>query len=280
MKLTKATADIFLPSGGTLDTALQSVTHLGIGAHQDDLEFTTYHGILSCFEKPNTGFCGITCTDGAGSPRTGDYARYTDEDMRAIRREEQRTAAQVGRFKAMFQLDFSSKEIKGGINPEVIADLTAIIGTSRPKVVYTHNLTDRHPTHVAVTRHVIHALRGLLPDYRPEAFYGCEGWRDLDWMPQTHTQVLDVSAREHLAAALSGVFDSQIAGGKRYDLAIMGRRRANATMFASHGVDEMTSAIYAMSLMPLLDNPALELKAYVERLISDFKDEVLANLYP
>jgi len=278
MKFTKSTTDVFLPSGGTLDAALQSVTHLGIGAHQDDLEFTTYHGILSCFEKPGTGFCGITCTDGAGSPRSGDYARYTDEDMRAIRREEQRTAAQVGRFKAMFQLDFSSKEIKSDINPEVIADLTAILGAARPKVIYTHNLTDRHPTHVGVARHVIHALRGLLPDYRPEAFYGCEGWRDLDWIPQARTKVLDVSEREHLAASLSGVFDSQIAGGKRYDLAILGRRRANATMFASHGVDEMTSAMYAMDLMPLLDDPALELKVYVEAIINGFRNEVLANL--
>ena len=35
-------------------------------------------------------------------------------------------------------------------------------------------------------------------------------------------------------AALIGVFDSQIAGGKRHDLAVLGRRRANATYNASH----------------------------------------------
>ena len=278
MKLTKETADIYLPANGTLDAALNAVTHLGIGAHQDDLEFLTFHGILQCFEKPGAGFCGVTCTDGAGSPRAGDYARYTDDDMRAIRRTEQQTAARVGRYKAMLQLDFASKEIKGGINPAVIADLTAILGAARPKVIYTHNLADRHPTHVAVARHVIHALRGLLPDYRPEAFHGCEGWRDLDWMPQSRTVVLDVSAREHLAASLSGVFDSQIAGGKRYDLAILGRRRANATMFASHGVDEMTAAIYAMDLMPLLIDTALDPAAYVGSIIEDFRREVLANL--
>lgn len=278
MKLTKATADVFLPTGGTLDDALKSVTHLGIGAHQDDLEFSAYHGILICFEKPGAGFCGVTCTDGAGSPRSGDYARYTDDDMRAIRREEQRTAAQVGRYKAMFQLDFASKEIKGGINPEVIADLTAIIGATRPDVIYTHNLADRHPTHVGVAKHVVHALRGLLPGYRPKAFHGCEGWRDLDWMPHAHTQVLDVSEREHLAASLSGVFDSQVAGGKRYDLAILGRRRANATMFASHGVDETAAAVYTMDLMPLLEDSALELSAYVGSIIEDFTREVFSNL--
>jgi LmbE family N-acetylglucosaminyl deacetylase len=277
MNFTKATADIFLPSGSTFDSALSGVTHLGIGAHQDDLEFMAFHGILQCFEKPNTGFCGVTCTDGAGSPRSGDYARYTDDDMKVIRRKEQQTAALIGRYKAMLQLDFSSKEIKGGINPDFVADLTAVIGASRPKVIYTHNLADRHPTHVGVAKHVIHALRGMT-DYRPEAFYGCETWRDLDWMPQTHTHVLDVSGREHLAASLSAVFDSQIAGGKRYDLAILGRRRANATMFASHGVDEMTAAIYTMNLMPLLENPKLDLSAYVGGIIEEFKGEVLANL--
>ena len=278
MKLTKTTADIFLPSGDTLEAALSSVTHLGIGAHQDDLEFMTVHGILQCFEAPGTGFCGVTCTDGAGSPRSGDYARYTDDDMRVIRRKEQQTAAQVGRYKAMFQLDYASKELKGGVNPAAVADLAAIIGASRPKVIYTHNLADRHPTHVGVAKQVIHALRELLPGYKPEAFYGCEGWCDLDWMPHAHTQVLDVSAREHLAAALSGAFDSQIAGGKRYDLAILGRRRANATMFESHGVDQTTAATYAMDLMPLLDNPALTLAGYVEGIINDFRNEVFANL--
>ena len=278
MKLTKTTADIFLPAGGTLEAALSSVTHLGVGAHQDDLEFMAFHGILQCFEKPDTGFCGVTCTDGAGSPRAGDYARYTDDDMRVIRRKEQRTAAQIGRYAAMLQLDFASKEIKGDINPGFVTDLTTIIGASRPKVIYAHNLADRHPTHVAVTKHVIHALRGLLPDYRPEAFYGCESWRDLDWMPQSHTHVLDVSEREHLAASLSGVFDSQIAGGKRYDLAILGRRRANATMFASHGIDEMTAAIYTMDLMPLLEDTKRELSAYVGSIIEDFKREILVNL--
>ena len=65
-------------------------------------------------------------------------------------------------------------------------------------------------------------------------------WRDLDWLMDADKVVFDVSAHENLQAALLGVFDSQICGGKRYDLATMGRRRANATYFASHGVDVST----------------------------------------
>jgi LmbE family N-acetylglucosaminyl deacetylase len=278
MKLTKPTADIFIPSNDTLDAALQTVTHLGVGAHQDDLEFMAFHGILQCYETPGDGFCGVTCTDGAGSPRAGVYANHTDADMRLVRRKEQKNAAQIGHYKAMFQLDFASRELKDGVNPAVVADLTAILSATRPRVVYTHNPADRHSTHVAVMRHVLHALRGLLPEYRPEAFYGCESWRGLDWMPQSRTQVLDVGSREHLAASLYGVYDSQIAGGKRYDLAHQGRNRANATMFASHGVDTMTAASYAMDLMPLLRDPTLALKDYVGAIIDDFKNEVLSNL--
>jgi hypothetical protein len=58
---------------------------------------------------------------------------------------------------------------------------------------------------------------------------GCEVWRNLDWLLDEDKQGLPVDDRPNLAAALSGVFDSQISGGKRYDLAVQGRRLANAT---------------------------------------------------
>ena len=67
--------------------------------------------------------------------------------------------------------------------------------------------------------------------------------------------VFDCSAHESLQAALLGVFDSQICGGKRYDLATMGRRKANATYFESHGVDEAQQLAYAMDLTPLVADP-------------------------
>jgi LmbE family N-acetylglucosaminyl deacetylase len=52
--------------------ALARITHLGIGAHQDDLEFMAFHGILACFRmRDDRWFGGVTCTNGAGSSRTG-----------------------------------------------------------------------------------------------------------------------------------------------------------------------------------------------------------------
>ena len=112
MKLTHPTADLYVPDGLAIGPALARTTHLGIGAHQDDLEFMTIHGILSCFGRSDRSFCGVTCTDGAGSSRSGVYGDYTDEQMKAVRRQEQRAAAMVGRYGAMLQLDFTSKEVK------------------------------------------------------------------------------------------------------------------------------------------------------------------------
>ena len=78
MKLHQPTAQIFVPDGKPIADALERITHLGIGAHQDDLEFMAFHGILECFASETKWFGGVTCTNGAGSARSGLYAKYTD----------------------------------------------------------------------------------------------------------------------------------------------------------------------------------------------------------
>src|SRR2546430_8160004 len=108
MKLHLPTADIFIPDGVPAADALARITHLGIGAHQDDLEFMAFHGILQCFHSDAEWFGGVTCTNGSGSARTGPYADCTDERMMAVRRAEQRQAAIGGRFAAIVQLDHPS----------------------------------------------------------------------------------------------------------------------------------------------------------------------------
>jgi hypothetical protein len=90
--------------------------------------------------------------------------------------------------------------------------------------------------------------------------------------------VFDVGAHENLAAALTGVFDSQISGGKRYDLATIGRRRANATYFESHSTDITTAMIFAMELTPLIKNPHLDMVEYVTDYINKFTQEVSTRL--
>lgn len=269
-----ATASLFIPDDLAAEPALSRVTHLGIGAHQDDLEFMAFHGIEHCYRQPNRWFGGITCTNGSGSARTGLYADYTDEDMCAVRRREQEQAAVVGEYAAMAQLDYPSSELKDPQNKSAANDLAALIDAMRPEVIYTHNLADKHATHIAVTANVLKALRSLPAESQPTQLLGCEVWRDLDWMDDAEKVALNVSRRPNLANALGGIFDSQIAGGKRYDLAVEGRRLANATFFDSHSVDDTTQLWFAMDLTPLITDPTLDPVTFTTDFIRHFEDKV------
>ena len=278
MKLHNATADIFIPDGQPPAAALARITHLGIGAHQDDLEFMAFHGIEACFHSATDWFGGVTCTNGGGSARTGAYARFSDGEMMAVRRDEQRQAAILGRYAAMLQLDYPSEAVKDPADPRLRDDLAAILSAARPRVVYTHNPADKHDTHIAVVVPVIQASRTLPRELRPQAVHGCEVWRNLDWLPDAEKIVHAVGGHDSLAAALNGVFDSQIAGGKRYDLAVLGRRRANATFFESHGVDHSDALAFAMDLTPLAHDDTLDVVEYVTGFIDRFRADVTAKL--
>jgi LmbE family N-acetylglucosaminyl deacetylase len=278
MKLHNPNADIFIPDGLEVEQALQRTTHLGVSAHQDDLEIMAFHGILQCYAMPDRWFTGVVYTNGAGSPRSGVYADYTDDDMPRVRLKEQQTAACIGKYAAILQLDYPSRAIKDPANTQPDEDLIEIFKTTSPQVVYTHNPADKHATHVAVMLSVLRAIRALPPEQQPQKLYGCEVWRDLDWLPDNRKVVLDVSGRDHLAAALVGVYDSQIAGGKRYDLASMGRRRANATYLESHATDVMESATYAIDLTPLIHDNTTDVVSYVLQLIDEFRSSVAQQL--
>ena len=278
MKLHIPTADIFIPDGRPLADALGRVTHLAVGAHQDDLEFMAFRGIIECFHSATDWFGGVTCTNGAGSSRVGNYAPFTDDEMMAVRRDEQKQAAIVGRYSAMLQLDYPSSIAKNPADTRLREDLRAILEASKPRVVYTHNPADKHDTHIAVVVPLIQAIRDLPRNERPAIVHGCEVWRDLDWLPDNEKVVHDVSGYDNLAAAVNGIFDSQIAGGKRYDLAVLGRRRANATFFSSHTTDSSDALAFAMDLSPLAHDDSLDIVEYVTGAIDRFRADVTAKL--
>jgi LmbE family N-acetylglucosaminyl deacetylase len=278
MNLHFPTADIFIPDGRPVADALARVTHLAVGAHQDDLEFMAFRGIIECFHSAENWFGGVTCTNGAGSSRIGDYARFTDEEMMLVRRDEQRQAAIVGRYAAMLQLDYPSRVAKDPADQRLREDLRAILQASKPRVVYTHNPADKHDTHIAVVIPLLQAIRDLPKNERPEAVHGCEVWRNLDWLGDDEKVVHDVSGHDNLAAAVNGIFDSQIAGGKRYDLAVLGRRRANATFFSSHTTDASDALAFAMDLTPLVKDDSLDIVEYVTGAIDRFRADVSAKL--
>jgi LmbE family N-acetylglucosaminyl deacetylase len=268
----------FVPDGVAEAEAIARTTHLGIVAHPDDLEILAQQGILDCFGRRDRWFCGVVATDGAGSPRAGAYAEVSDEEMVEIRRHEQRKAAVVGEFGAAVMLGASSAEVKDGRGGRVVRELAGLIRRARPEVVYTHNVADRHDTHVAVALRVIEACRSLPAAERPGRLLGGEVWRDLDWLSGPDRMVADVTPRENIVAALIGVFDSQITGGKRYDLAVLGRRRAHSTFDESHHTDTATGVTLHMDMTPLLHDASRPVAAFAQERIDRFAADVKDRL--
>jgi LmbE family N-acetylglucosaminyl deacetylase len=274
MQFHNPNADLFVPDGLDPAAALARTTHLCVAAHQDDIEIMAYHGIAECFGRSDRWFTGVVVTNGAGSPRAGLYGHYTDEEMQQVRRREQRKAAYVGEYACQIQLGHPSSAVKDARQTGVCEDLAAIFRAAKPGVVYLHNLADKHDTHVGTALRAIAVLRELRHECRPKKVYGCEVWRDLDWLPDEDKQVLPVSALPNMASSLVGLFDSQVSGGKRYDLATTGRRLAHATYFASHATDVETALTFAMDLTPLVEDPSLPVAGYILGFIDKMKADV------
>jgi len=133
---------------------------------------------------------------------------------------------------------------------------------------------DKHDTHVATVIHSLKAIRALSSEKHPDKVYGCEVWRDLDWLVDSDKQLLPVDKHEEIATLLLEVYDSQIASGKQYDLAVIGRRRANATFFESHESDKAKAITWAIDLIPLIKNEKLSVVDYTLDLIESFKTDV------
>lgn len=273
-------AEVRVPDGAPLADAVARTTDLGIVAHQDDLEFAALAPIAACLQDPDRWFTGVVCTDGAGSARSGPFAECTDEEMRVLRRQEQRAAAEVGGYSAIFQLGHPSAAIREPQQTPLVDELVEILAVARPVNVYTHNLADKHSTHLAAAVATIRAVRALPPDQRPWRLVGIEGWRSLDWLNDDEKILLDVSGNADLAARLAAVFASQIEGGKRYDLAEQGRRRANATLLEPRMVDGAEELSLAMDLTPLVHNEELDPASFVAAAIDRFRDDVTAALAP
>jgi len=244
------------------------VTHLGIGAHPDDLEFMALSGILECYGDPSKGFAGVTCTDGRGSVRPEKYATLSEEEFIILRAREQERAAQIGDYSYIAQLGYSSEQFADLSNSTPTELIREIILRDQPQVIYTHNPYDRHQTHTAVFKKVVNALHDIPVNKKPIHIYGCEVWGSLDWLSNGHKIRLDCSENDktkEVSAQLWECFDSQLQN-KRYDLAVAGRLQANATFDNSHQADNSSAILYALDLQPFADNPDLDPAEYRETL--------------
>ena len=268
MKLNKG--NVYLPK----NRKEQPVKWLCICAHQDDCEIMAIDGILKGYYSKKHSFALVETTDGGGSARTGKFANYTDEQMKQVRIKEQQAASEVGKYNSLYMLNYSSKEVKDKNNEDIVNDYLEIIKELKPQVIYTHSILDKHPTHIGVVLKVIKALRKLPKEEQPKLFYGCEVWRGLDWINDERKIGFDVSRNERLQKKILDVFESQIAGGKAYTKASIGRRYQNATYFQSHSVDSFKMISYAIDMKPLLKNPNLSVKEFALSFVDDLRNEI------
>ena len=199
MKFNSQAAEIFIPDRKNEEEAMRRTTDLCIAAHQDDIEIMAFGPAVKCYGKADKWFAGVVVTDGAGSPRSGIYEQYTDEQMKQVRVEEQKNAHAVGDTRAQVLLGYKSSEVKDGKNNSTVEDIAAIIRECSPEYVYTHNLADKHDTHVAVALRTIAAIRSLPPQQRPKKVYSLEVWRGLDWLCDEDKTCFDTSSHPNLA---------------------------------------------------------------------------------
>lgn len=274
LSFTHPYSEIYFPNGKGDALRLAKTTHLGIGAHQDDLEILAMHGILEAYNDNGLYFTGVTVTDGRGAPRPDAYKEFDEDVYCRIRCTEQKKAADIGCYNAQFLLNYPSSTVKYGERHAVIDDLKQILRETTPSVIYTHNLADKHDTHVAVVLSIIQALRELDPPLNDVRVYGCEIWRGLDWMSDDAKVIMDVSNHIDLQRKLLEVFDSQVSGGKRYDLAAVGRQQANATFLESYQTDTANRIIYAMDLTPLINHREMDICQYMVDNIQSFANDV------
>jgi LmbE family N-acetylglucosaminyl deacetylase len=274
MTFHQARAELFIPDGIPVEGALARTTHLGIGAHPDDLEFMAYAGISECYAAADLHFGGITVTSGANPPKAGRYASLGPEEMACLRLEEQKQAARIGGYAFQACLGYSSSDLQKRSAP-LHDDLTRILRAASPEVVYLHNPFDKHPTHVALLRRSLEVLRDL--DTPPAQVWGCEVWRGLEWLGADDKHALVTGRHPALARELCGVFVSQNEGGKRYDLAVPARWQSNATFSDAHSTDTCSSLSWAVDLTPLIADRTRVVETFLREAVLRVLDEQMSK---
>jgi hypothetical protein len=67
--------------------------------------------VIECFNSETNFFGAVIATDGGGSPRCGAFANFSDVAIQEARLVEQRKAAEIGKYSALWQLQMPSRYI-------------------------------------------------------------------------------------------------------------------------------------------------------------------------
>lgn len=173
-----------------------------------------------------------------------------------------------------FNESYTANIFKDPQDTIVVEEIRKMILDALPEVLYTHNLADKHDTHIGVVTKTIKELRLLPKDKRPKKLYAVEVWRDLDWLNDDEKVKFNVGGRPNLTNSLVEVFDSQIDGAKRYDLAAIGRRLANATFATAHALDQSDQVVNGMDLTPLIEDDSIDMVTFILDAIDRFRLDV------
>ena len=99
-----------------------------------------------------------------------------------------------GEYSVAVQLGYQSAAARDADgHARLVSELVSLLAAMRPVNLYTHNLLDKHVTHVAVGTATVLAVRALALEQRPMRMVGIEAWRDLDWLGDDEKLRFDVS---------------------------------------------------------------------------------------
>ena len=117
--------------------------------------------ILACFQQQDRWFTGVVVTDGRGSPRTDVYEQYATTRCAWCASMSSAVRPQWADTPPPCCSITPAGPSRTASDRRPIEDLVKLLQTCRPQEVYTHNLADKHDTHVAVTLRTIAAIRSL-----------------------------------------------------------------------------------------------------------------------
>ena len=239
---------------------IPKVEALAVVAHSDDAEILAVEGIIRSWTN-NEKFGVLVVNDGVGRPRAPAYEPYTDSDMADLRIREQFAAARAGDYALALALGHPSSSTKGQRSTIVTDEIMEVIERTKPRVVYTHNPWDEHPSHIAVMQHYLWAQRKA--SHQPERLFGGEVWGPIDRIPEPYLVRWDCSGHEERLEELLTYFASQNAI-KAYNRAVMSRRQALAKLNDPHVTLQATAIHLGVDLTSVL-NGEITLRKLIDR---------------
>ena len=261
--------EIYIPKTGKKGP----VKFVCICAHPDDCELMAIDGIQRGYRAAKYTFSCIVTTDGADSERTGKFAKATDEKMAEVAISEQKKAATIGRYNSVYFMNYSSEETRDQDNEDIVNEYIEIIKELKPRIIYTHSILDRHPTHVAVAIKVINALRTMKKSEQPKVLYGCESERDLDWLDQSKVVTFDVSKNMRLQRQLISAHKSANMS-RDYVNACIGRRLVNAVFNRDEKKKNAKLTAKAINMTTLLRRKDYPIKRFAMSFVDDLYVEI------